>query len=38
VLAQVDEVKAERKNPLDRVYKAFVQASQTAEGVLLTRH
>ena len=34
VLAQVDEVKAVRKNPLDKVYKSYVQASQVAEEIL----
>jgi hypothetical protein len=34
VLTIVDEVKAVKKNPLDKVYKTFVQASHAAEELL----
>jgi len=35
---QLDEVKAERKNPLDKTYKAFAAAVGTAETLLTPRH
>jgi Tubulin like len=34
VNAQVDQVRAERKNPLDRTYKAFVAAADVASTML----
>ena len=34
VNAQVDEVRAQRKNPLDKTYKAFVSASDVAATML----
>jgi hypothetical protein len=35
--AQVAAVKVERKNPLDKVYKSYVVAAQTAEAILMPK-
>lgn len=37
VEAEVGKVKAERKNPLDKVYKLYNQAGLTAESILIPR-
>jgi len=37
IQSQLNEVRAERKNPLDRTYRLFAQAAETAESILAPR-
>jgi hypothetical protein len=34
IQAQLNEIRAERKNPLDKTYRMFAQAAETAESIL----
>ena len=34
IQSQLSEIRVERKNPLDKLYKMFVQAAETADSIL----
>jgi hypothetical protein len=34
IQSQLSEIRVERKNPLDKIYRMFVQAAETADSIL----